>query len=212
MPEVGIGFFPDVGSTHALPRLPDRTGPYLALTGDRIRTLDMMSLGLATHAVASSSVPTVREALTTDAPVEEIMGAARIETGPAPLDAHRPAISHCFSAETVEAILGRLEAEGSEFALRTAETMRTKSPTSLLVAFEQMRRGTGLSFEEALRAEFRIVSRICRGHDFYEGVRAVIIDKDGTPEWRPSALEEVAPEVVASHFADLGAAELQDPR
>jgi enoyl-CoA hydratase len=211
MPEVGIGFFPDVGATYALPRLPDETGRYLALTGDRIRSPDMMSLGLATHAVPSGALPDLREALTSDAAVDQVLDGARIEPGPAPIDAHRLAIARCFSAPSVVGILERLDAEGSDFARRTAATIRTKSPTSLLLAFEQMRRGAGLTFEEALKTEFRIVSRICHGHDFYEGVRAVIIDKDGSPHWRPPSLEGVTADVLAAHFADLEAAELVAP-
>ena len=87
--------------------------------------------------------------------------------------------------------------------------MRTKSPTSLAVALEQMRRGGSLDFEDAMRTEFRIVSRIIAGHDFYEGVRAAIIDKDGAPRWRPATLEAVDARVVEGHFADLGPAELE---
>jgi enoyl-CoA hydratase len=211
MPEVGVGFFPDVGATYALPRLPDRTGWYLALTGERVRAPDMMALGLGTHAVGSTSVPGLVDALTTDVPIEGVLESTRIDPGPASLEAHRPAIARCFCAESVPAILDRLDAEGTGFAQRTAATMRTKSPTSLVIALEQMRRGGALSFEEALRTEFRIVSRLCRGHDFYEGVRAVIMDKDGTPKWRPARLDEVAPETIAAHFASLGRDELAAP-
>jgi len=211
MPEVGIGFFPDVGATYALPRLPDRAGAYLALTGERIGTADMLTLGLGTHAVPSSALADLREALTTGEPVDAVLGPARTEPGPGPLEAHRPAIARCFEAESVMAILARLDADGSAFAQRTAATIRTKSPTSLAVALEQMRRGVDLSFEEAMRTEFRIVSRLCRGHDFYEGVRATIIDKDGAPHWRPASLGDVAPADVAAHFAPLGPDELPLP-
>src|SRR5688500_2167193 len=137
-----------------------------------------------------------REDLTTDSPVDDVLAAAAVDPGPAPLDAHRPAIAGCFSADSVSGILERLEAQGSEFARETAATIRTKSPTSLVIAFEQMRRGAALSFEDAMKTEFRIVSRICEGHDFYEGVRATIIDKDGAPRWRPAALEGVTPAMI----------------
>ena len=212
MPEVGIGFFPDVGATYALARLPDRMGTYLALTGERIRAADMLALGLASHAVASASIPAIRDALTAGEPVDRVLAGGSFDPGPAPLDSVRPVIARCFSAESVPAILARLDADGSEFARKTAATMRTKSPTSLAIAFEQMRRGPALSFEEAMRTEFRIVSRICEGHDFYEGVRAVIIDKDGAPRWRPASLDEVSPAAVEAHFAPLGGAELEAPR
>jgi enoyl-CoA hydratase len=211
MPEVGIGFFPDVGATYALPRLADRIGTYLALTGERIRTADLIGLGLATRAVRSSSMTALREDLTTDSPVDDVLAAAAVDPGPAPLDAHRPAIAGCFSADSVSGCLARLDAQDSEFARKTAATIRTKSPTSLVIAFEQMRRGAALSFEEAMKTEFRIVSRICEGHDFYEGVRATIIDKDGAPRWRPATLEGVTPAMIEAHFAPLGSAELEAP-
>jgi enoyl-CoA hydratase len=212
MPEVAIGFFPDVGATYALPRLPGRTGMYLALTGERVRRADAVMLGLATHAVDSARMDTLREALLAGEPVEQALAGASADPGPAPLAAEREAIDACFSAESVPAILQRLDeaaAGGSEFAARTAAAMRTKSPTSMSLAFEQVRRGASLDFEEAMRTEFRIVSRIPEGHDFYEGVRAVIIEKGSQPRWRPASLEEVDRAAIERHFAGLGEQELE---
>jgi enoyl-CoA hydratase len=212
MPEVGIGFFPDVGATYALPRLPGETGMYLALTGERVKRADAVMLGLATHAMASGSIPGLREALIAGEPVEEALNRAAVDPGPAPLEAHREVIDSCFSGESVAAILQRLEkaaGQGSDFAAKTAAGMRTKSPTSMNLAFEQVRRGASLDFEEAMRVEFRIVSRIGDGHDFYEGVRAVIIDKDNQPRWQPETLEALDPAVVERHFAGLGDHELE---
>ncbi|NIX77640.1 enoyl-CoA hydratase/isomerase family protein [Microvirga terricola] len=211
MPEVGIGFFPDVGATYALPRLPGCTGMYLALTGERVKRADAMMLGLATHAV-DGDLDKLREALAAGEPVEALLAAAVVDPGPAPLATQRDIIDACFSAESVPAILKRLDeaaAKGSDFAAKTAATMRTKSPTSMSIAFEQIRRGGAVTFEEAMKTEFRIVSRIVDGHDFYEGVRAVIIDKDGQPQWRPVTLEEIDPAAIEGHFASLGANELE---
>jgi enoyl-CoA hydratase len=214
MPEVGIGFFPDVGATYALPRLPGATGTYLALTGERVRTADALALGLATHAVGSALLLELREALIAGEPIEDTLARLRHDPGTAPLAAERETIDACFRGTTVTQILARLDeaaSRGSDFAAKTAATIRTKSPTSLVVALEQMRRGRDLSFEDAMRAEFRIVSRIIEGHDFYEGVRAAVIDKDGAPRWRPASLAEVdAAAVIAHHFGGLGPAEL-DP-
>jgi enoyl-CoA hydratase len=209
MPEVGIGFFPDVGATYALPRLPDHTGTYIAVTGDRIRQADALALGLATHAVRSDAMPAVKEALIAGEPVDATLGRMTTEPGPAPLDAYRTVIARCFAAESIAAILQKLDADGSEFAQKCAATMRTKSPTSMALALEQMRRGGALSFEDAMRTEFRIVSRICEGHDFYEGVRATIIDKDGKPRWKPASVEEVDSTRIEAHFAPLGDKELE---
>lgn len=209
MPEVGIGFFPDVGATYALPRLTGRMGTYIALTGDRIRQPDALALGLATHAAPSASFPALLDGLEAGEPVETVLGRFRLDAGPAPLLVLEDVIDRCFAHASVAEILRALEAEGSDFALKTAATMRTKSPTSLAIALEQMLGGGTLSFAEAMRLEFRVVSRIAEGHDFYEGVRATIIDKDGAPRWSPASLEAVTPEAVAAHFADLGPLELK---
>ncbi|MCB8820945.1 enoyl-CoA hydratase/isomerase family protein [Microvirga rosea] len=212
MPEVGIGFFPDVGATYALPRLPGATGMYIALTGERIRRADAVMLGLATHAVASGRIEELREALCDGAPVDEILGDRAIFSEAAPLTAHRDLIDSCFSGESVEAVLERLDRkaqEGSDFAAGLAGAIRTKSPTSLKIAFEQVRRGRALDFTDAMKTEFRIVSRIIGGQDFYEGVRATLIDKDGKPHWRPSSLDAVDKAAIDEYFANLGAGELE---
>ena len=208
MPEVGIGFFPDVGATHALPRLPGKTGAFIALTGERVRMADALALGLATHAVRSAAFPELREALTAGEPVEETLARLSHDPGPTPLAAERETIDRCFAGESVTAILASLDSDASDFGRKTAATIRAKSPTSLVVALEQMRRGRDLSFENAMRTEFRIVSRIIEGHDFYEGVRAAIIDKDGAPRWRPARLDEVDPGEIERHFEALGPLEL----
>jgi enoyl-CoA hydratase len=214
MPEVSIGFFPDVGATYALPRLPGESGTYLALTGDRVRHADALALGLVTHAAPSAGLAPLLDALAGGEPVEAALARFGQDPGPAPIAAHRAAIDRCFSADGVPAILTRLDeaaASGSDFARATAATMRTKSPMSLCLALEQMRRGRSLSFEEAMRVEFRVVSRIIEGHDFYEGVRAALIDRDGAPRWQPATLDAVRHEDVERHFADLGPGELALP-
>jgi enoyl-CoA hydratase len=211
MPEVGIGFFPDVGATYALPRLPDHSGTYLALTGDRVGQADALALGLATHAVPSAHMAELAEALTGSEPVDATIARFTAEPGPGKLAPERATIATCFGAATLPDVLARLDAKaaaGDGFAAKALATIRAKSPTSVAIAFEQMRRGASLGFAAAMQLEFRIVSRIPRGHDFYEGVRAVVIDKDQAPSWRPQALEELDPAAVAAYFAPLGEAEL----
>src|SRR3954447_26076505 len=134
MPEVGIGFFPDVGATYALPRLPGRMGLYLALTGERARAADALALGLATHAIPSAALAGLRAALIDGAPVDAVLAAAAREPGGAGLQEQRDTIDACFAAESVEAVLARLGAAGSDFASKTAATIRSKSPTSLRIA------------------------------------------------------------------------------
>jgi enoyl-CoA hydratase len=212
MPEVGIGFFPDVGATYALPRLPGSTGMYLALTGDRVKRADAVMLGLCTHSVSSETMDALRQALIDGEPVGQALSKASADPGPAPLEQVRAVIDRCFSAKSVPAILQSLDdaaAEGSDFAAKTVAGMRAKSPTSMSLAFEQMRRGASLDFEEAMKTEFRIVSRIGDGKDFYEGVRAVLIDKDNQPRWQPASLDALDPAVIDGYFASLGERELE---
>ena len=211
MPEVAIGFFPDIGATYALPRLPGRTGTYIALTGERVRAGDAVALGLATRAVPSAELSAFLDALVAGEDVEAALSRFSRGSGNGALSASRAMIDECFAADSVEGILDRLDGTASEFATKTAATIRTKSPTSLKIAYEQMRRGGALTFEEAMATEFRIVSRVVHGHDFYEGVRATIIDKDGAPHWRPASLGEVCEGEVDRYFGTLGPAELELP-
>jgi enoyl-CoA hydratase len=136
--------------------------------------------------------------------------------GEGPVAAHRVAIDRLFDGAGIEGILARLDAEAAggaqaDWAAKVAANIRTKSPTSLKIALAQMRRGARWSFAECMMAEFRIVSRIVHGHDFYEGVRAAIIDKDNAPRWRPAALDAVTPEEVERYFAALDSGELALP-
>lgn len=211
MPEVGIGFFPDVGATYALPRLPGAAGTYLALTGDRAGPADALAFGLATHAVPSGRMEELVDALTGRSALDDILSGFSQHLGPGKLAPERELIADCFGQDTLPAVTARLRAHaegGNAFAGKLLQTMASKSPTSVAIAFEQMRRGATLSFEEAMAVEFRIVSRIVRGHDFYEGVRAVVVDKDHAPQWRPAAPEAVEASDIAAYFAPLGADEL----
>jgi enoyl-CoA hydratase len=209
MPEVGIGFFPDIGATWFLPRLPGALGTYCALTGERLAAEDGVAAGIATHRVASARFPELIEALCGAVPVDAILGAFAQPPSAAPVAARRPTIDRLFRPDRVEDILAALDAEGATngddaaFASAAAALMRTKSPTSLKLTREQMRRGAALDFTDCMRTEFRIVSRIVHGHDLYEGIRAVIIDKDQAPRWQPPSLAEVSAAEVERHFAPL---------
>jgi enoyl-CoA hydratase len=211
MPEVGIGFFPDVGATWFLPRLPGETGTYCALTGERLRVADAVAAGIATHHVAAARFPDLIDALAGTVPVDAVLAAFADRPGEGALAALRAAIDRLFSADNVEGILAALDTAAAleadphaAWAAKTAAAIRTKSPTSLKVALAQVRRGAGWSFSDCMKAEFRIVSRIVYGHDFYEGVRATIIDKDNAPRWRPADLAGVTEAAVERHFAPLG--------
>jgi enoyl-CoA hydratase len=211
MPEVGIGFFPDVGATYFLPRLPGQTGAYCALTGERIGSADAVAATIATHRVVSARFADLVEALSGEAPVGAVLAAFSEPRGPGPLAAHRGAIDRLFQRDRVEDILVALDADGSDFAAAAAKTIRAKSPTALKLALAQVRAGARLSFQACMQTEFRIVSRVIHGHDFYEGVRAVIVDKDNAPRWRPPTLAEVSDTEIARHFAPLPAADEWQP-
>jgi enoyl-CoA hydratase len=209
MPEVGIGFFPDVGGTWFLPRLPGRLGTFCALTGERLKSADAVAAGVATHRVASARFAELAEALCEDSPVDAVIGAFADPSGQGPVLMHQSAIDRFFDHDTIEEILHALDTaaagEGTDaaFAAQAAASMRTKCPTSLKIALAQMRAGSRSDFEECMRTEFRIVSRVVRGPDFYEGVRAVIVEKDQAPRWQPSSLREVSPGEVARYFEAL---------
>ncbi len=203
MPETGIGFFPDVGGTFFLPRMPGRVGTWLALTAARLDQADALWAGFATHAVASADIEAAIEALAEKGDPDATLAAFARPAEAAPAEALMPVIDRCFSADTVENILARLDAEDGEWAAKQAAAIRQKSPTSLKIALRQMREGADAAFEDCMRTEFRIVSRIPAGVDFYEGVRAVIIDKDNAPKWRPGRLEAVAPADIDAYFAPL---------
>jgi len=206
-PEVGIGFFPDVGATHLLPRLPGKIGIWIALTGWRVNADDAIYSGLATHRIASSQFPELERALTTDESVSEILKTFSISRHKGKLEADHPLIDRIFTLPSVEEILGALDGEMNEFASQLARAIRQKSPLSLKIAFEQVQRGGSLDFAEAMQTEFRIVNRVAREPEFYEGIRAVVIDKDNAPKWNPPSLEAVSEEKVKSYFAPLSAGE-----
>jgi enoyl-CoA hydratase len=209
MPEVGIGFFPDVGATWFLPRLEGEAGTYCALSGERIEAADATALGIATHRVPSARLPDLLDGLCSSVPVDALLGAFAEPAAAGPLQLHRRAVNGLFAADRIEDILSALDAASlaggpdADFARRTAATIRAKSPTSLKIALAQLRRGETLDFEACLRTEFRIVSRVVTGHDFYEGIRAVIVDKDHSPAWRPPTLDAVSDADVAGYFAPV---------
>jgi enoyl-CoA hydratase len=206
MPEVGIGFFPDVGASWFLPRLQHRIGTYLALTGARIGLGDAMALGLATNAVESTRMAELALSLQEDEPVDAVLRRFAVPVPAAPLMEHKALIDDIFSEDSLSAIMAKLSYAalgGSLFASQALETMQTKSPTTMAIALEQVKRGANMGFADVMRMEYRIVCRIADGHDFYEGVRAVIVDKDQKPAWNPWRIEDIDPAAIAGHFAPL---------
>jgi enoyl-CoA hydratase len=212
MPEVGIGFFPDAGATHLLPRLAHRIGVYLALTGLRADAGEMVALGLASAFTPSGGMPALEGALADDSgPLEAILERHRASPPLSPLMAWRRRIAKTFALPDLAAIRAALEEAaggGDEFGAHALAALANKSPTSQAIAMRQMAEGARMSFEDAMTTEFRIVSRICRGHDFYEGVRATIIEKDNRPQWVPAPGEPVPAKTIDEYFAPLESGEL----
>jgi enoyl-CoA hydratase len=209
MPETGIGFFPDVGGSYFLPRCPGEIGMYLALTGARLRAADALYAGIATHLARAETRPILLDALAQGENPAELL--SRIEVRPTPeasLAGRRVTVDNIFGLPSVEEILEGLDGEGNEWTTATAAAIRAKSPTSLKIAFREVREGKTLSFDDCMRLEFRIASRVLAGHDFFEGVRAALVDKDGNAKWRPATLSEVTHEAVDAIFAPLGEKEL----
>lgn len=212
MPEVSIGFFPDVGATWFLPRMPGEIGTFCALTGQRFGAADSLAAGIATHRIPSARFADLLDGLTGTVSVDALLAAfaepAGGGEGDGPVFAQRGAIDWLFAGDSVEAILDALDREAAggdnaDWAASTAALMRTKSPLSLKLALAQVRRGGTFDFATCMRTEMRIVSRVIRGHDFYEGVRAVIVDKDNAPRWQPAQLALIGDSEVERHFAPL---------
>ncbi len=201
MPETGIGFFPDVGGSFFLPRLPGAVGMYLGLTGARLGAADALHVGVATHFVDSARLPALSEALAQagDAVgVEAVLARFHQEPGPAPIDGRRALIDRCFGGATLAEVTAALEAEADPWAAETLMALRRKSPHLVAVSFEMIRRGATLSFDECMRMEFRLAMALAPAHDFIEGIRALLIDKDNKPQWRSSG---DAAEVLATFDA-----------
>jgi enoyl-CoA hydratase len=208
MPEVGIGFVPDVGGTDLLSRAPGQLGIHAALTAAQLSGADAVHCGLADYYVPADRLPDLLDALATRTPD----AALALFTEPAPrsaLAAESSWIDRCYSANTVEEILDRLRDSGGP-AVAAAKEMETKSPTALKVTLRALRSAASLpDLETVLAQEYRISHHAFTSAEFTEGIRAQVIDKDRAPRWSPPTLTEVSDEMVDAYFAHLGEDELE---
>jgi enoyl-CoA hydratase len=215
MPEVSIGYFPDVGASIVLARGPGCVGTHLALTGERIGAADAIYCGLADVHIATEKLAELPEQLADCRSAPEVRAClAELSTPAAPgrLAAARQWIDACYEAETNEQIEARLRKSEHEEARAAAATLQKMSPTSLKITLRNIR--AALSFEtleDSFRQDYRVSLACIAEHDFIEGIRAAIVDKDRKPVWRPDKLEDVTPAMVERHFKSLGALELTFP-
>ncbi len=214
MPESAIGLIPDVGGSYFMPRLPGKLGMYLGLTGARLRGADILYAGVGTSYMSSEKIEGFVDALA-EADIQDATDVDRViaefaeDPGEAKLDEYRDLIDAAFGEDNLEDILDHLDAIDHDWADKTLATLKKMSPISMKVIIEQILRGADQEFNDAMKMEFRIVSHIVSYQsDFYEGVRAVLIDKDQNPTWKPGTVEGVTDDMVAAHFNELGDKEL----
>ena len=211
MPEVRVGLFPDDGVSWALAKMPDEIGMYLALTGRALSRADAYRLGLATHCIPAARFPEIKAALSGADPVDPLLDEHHEDPGAGELDAIRPVIARCFGKESVEAIVSALEAEGGPheaWVRGVLEDLQRASPTSLKVTYRHVRLARTLDLSATLKQDYRLVTRCMQGRDFYEGVRAALLDRDHAPQWQPATLVEVTGSTVDVYFTSLGENEL----
>lgn len=201
MPETGIGLFPDVGGSWFLPRLGGELGTWLALTGARLKGQDVLAAGIATHFVPSENLPKLNVRLLAGEALDTVL-ADYAQASKAPSYAeHLDIINHCFSRPTITDICLALKMADDDWATAQADILKTRSSLSMAVSLEQLRRGAQMSsFADIMRMEYRIACHIIRTHDFSEGVRAVIEDKDHAPKWSPEMPAGVTKLMVEAMF------------
>ena len=215
MPEVGLGFFPDVGGTWLLSHAPGEIGTYFGLTGQTMNGPDAIYAGFADAIVPSSKLQALRAALTEARPrttqneVRALIDGFATPEKAGPVAAMQETIDRWFAFQRMQDIVAALKADGSELAQATLKTLGEKSPRGMVVTLKLLRLArTASSLEECLVREYRAALEVFRSDDFREGVRAAVIDKDRNPKWSPPAIEEVTPQMIAPYFAEIGADEL----
>lgn len=207
MPETGIGFFPDIGASYLLARCPDASGIYLGLTGNRIQAQDAKALGLIKQILPANQIQDfIHDLANTDLSsnahkkVDVCLNNLMIPIEEIPIEEHIKAIKRCFSHSTVEEIFYALEAEDSEWATTVLNNLRHKAPLSLKVTLKQIQKAKNMSMSECISMDYCLVSQFMRDPDFYEGIRALLVDKDKSPLWQPNSLQHVTAATVADYF------------
>jgi enoyl-CoA hydratase len=211
MPETGIGLYPDVGATYVLPRLPGRLGMFLGLTGWRMKAADCLYAGLATHYVERAETAALIAALEDaedGAVIDDVLSRFSRDPDPSALEGMREDIDQCFDKSSVAEIMAALGELEAEWAGKALAMMQRASPTSLELTFRQLGEGASLDFEDCMTLEYRLSLACLARHDLYEGIRAIVVEKDQSPRWRPETLAEVSAADIEAAFAPLGGRDL----
>lgn len=214
MPEIKIGLFPDVGVAHLLARLPWPIGLYLGLTGRTVERGDAQWLDLVTHCIASSRFDEILTKLADAEPVDPLLDGLNEIQGEGALQKDSGLIRDHFSHSTLDEIfqsLAKADASGSEWARETLLGMRKSSPLSLAITDQHIRNARALDIRGTLIEDYRLAVRCLEAHDFFEGVRAALRDKDGKPNWHPARFEDITPDIIAAYFAPLDGQDLVLP-
>lgn len=206
MPEASLGFFPDVGASYFLTRLSENFGLYLALTGKRIQWGDCVQFGLATHAVLAEDIPHLRKMIIELGNPRPALEKYSIDVDSETCAENRANINNWFGADTLAQcieILNKKMNEGHRFAKECYESMLRCSPISLNVIWRQMHDCKSLGLDDCLKIENRIAHHMLDNHDFYEGVRATLIDKDQKPVWQPADIVSISDEMIDEYFQPI---------
>lgn len=213
MPETSIGFFPDIGSSYLLSRCPGELGTYLALTGAKLNADDTVYAGLIHFCIRSSHLEELVEIIKGNnwankdftSSLHSLLQSMQTQFSPAPLTEVRPMIDQYFTGNDLGFIMQSLAQANHPWCNQILETLQTRSPTSLIITLEQIRRAKSLTIEQCFQMDFRLVNRFLQGHDFFEGVRARIVDKDNQPQWQPAHWQDLSEkkQLIDHYFAPL---------
>lgn len=203
MPEVGIGFFPDIGAVWKLARVPNELGTYLAVTGSTVGPADMLYAGLVHAYMPVERFERLQDALAIGAP-DEVLPSFSEDPGVGIFEKNESVIQKCFAGDTVEGIIDALKSDGSAFSLATAKVIEGRSPASLKVALGHIRRAKSESFSDVIARDLKLAMRFMDLPDFPEGVRAAVIDKDRRPRWNPPSLSQISDQMVALYLDSSG--------
>ena len=218
MPETKIGFYPDIGASYFLNKCPGKTGYYLGLSGATINQAEAYHLGLVTHVVNQSRLIELEEALlhtafnSNDFPtVTKIIEQFNLHPEPSDFRFHQEHIDECFNEDSIEAILTSLKESSHKWCHTVAKALETRSPTGLKITLERLRRADSMSFDEIMQMDFDTTQQCLQTHDFYEGVRAIIIDKDQSPQWNPKALSKIKNKDIDDYLKPKGVILKEEP-